>query len=396
MNRSFLPALLLLSSCGDAPPREDPTGDVLADTLRATVVATIGVLEGDPDYQFADVASVAADDSGRIYVAEMIVSTVRVYAPDGRFLALIGGEGRGPGEFDWPADIVFGDSARLYVRDAGRITSLAPARTGGISDSVVATSPIPFYANTNSRRSRIDAVGVYLYPVDVGRDTLPDFYLPFEHGAPTSDTIRVPAYANMSRTLTSYVRTSPRGGRIVDGFAAAPFSAIPVWDVTRERTIFGGDGESYVLHETDADGDTIRTIRGPSVPRPVPADELADSLRALDERTDSLPVPLEQVVNLAPEIRDRRLPETLPAYIGVHVGADGRLWIEQWPAEGRPDERIFHLFTRQGDFLAVVVLEAPLVRDTPPWLADSMIYGVIRDPETDVERVVALRLPSRE
>ena len=31
------------------------------------------------------------------------------------------------------------------------------------------------------------------------------------------------------------------------------------------------------------------------------------------------------------------------------------------------------------------------VRDTPPYFTSGMVYGVVRDPETDVERVVALR-----
>ena len=393
LRRAAVWAVVVLAGCSDAPITE--RGDeTAADTVYAAVVSTIGVVDGDTLYQFGDVTSIAADDSGRIYVADRIASNVRVYSADGRYLALVGGKGSGPGEFEWPADLTLDSHGRLWVRDAARITMFAPGSGAAVADSVVRTWTIPFFANLGARRGRVDAAGRYLYPVDIGRDTLPHFYLPVDETGFLADTIEVPPYGGFTRTRAAFVRTSPGGGRIVDGFAAAPFSAVPAWDVTQRGTVISGSGETYELVETNSTGDTVAIIRGPVRERPVPAQEQRDSARALEARIDSLPVPLDQVVNLAPEIRDGTWPRVLPAFMGVHVGSDGRVWVEQWPAENGADERLYHVFD-DGRLRHVVVLPVPLAPDTPPWFGGSMVYGVVRDAETDVERVVALRLNSR-
>lgn len=392
MRKRLTLLLVVVISCEEGSPPADGPLISFSDTIAATVVAEIGQLEGEADYLFGDVQAIAADESGRIFVADGIGSTIRAYDADGRFLALIGREGSGPGEFEAPADVTFGPDGRFFVRDASRITVLAPAASGALADSVVATWAIGTYGNLRSTRSRVDAYGRYLYPKDMLRDTLPHFYVPFVDGVETADTIAVPSYPTMSRSEVAFYRTSARGGRIVDGLAAAPFAAIPAWDVTREATVISGDAESYVLYETDAAGDTVRVIRGPADRRAVPERDLADSLAALRARVDSLPVPLAQVENLDPDIRDQRWPEVLPAYTGVHYGESGHIWVAQWPPVERPDHRLYHVFGRNGEPVAVVLLPAPLVRDTPPFFTDSMVYGVVRDPDTGVERVVALRL----
>lgn len=117
-------------------------GDGDAGWDRATVAehtVTIGETAGPEEQVFGDVTSVAADAAGRIYVADRVGSLLRVYGPDGRFLRQIGREGRGPGEYESPVDLAFGPEGRLHVRDANRVTVLAPAGGEGVADSVVAT-----------------------------------------------------------------------------------------------------------------------------------------------------------------------------------------------------------------------------------------------------------------
>lgn len=387
-------ALPLLVGCERPPGADGRSAAAPADTVRATPGVTIGGLEGDPEDLFGDVTSVAADAAGRIYVADRIGSTVRVFGPDGRFLAWIGREGEGPGEFQWPADLAFDREGRLYVRDARRITVLAPRGPGAVPDSVTATWRLSDYGNLSSTRSRVDSAGRYLYPRYVAtraglRGHLYEVYADGE----IVDTLPVPAYPNLSRTGRAFYRLGPTDGRLVHGLSAAPFAPVPSWDVTPRATVVGGEGSGYLLVETDLAGDTVRTIRGPDPrPRPVPREERADSARALQARLDSLPVGLDRVENLDEAIREGRLPEVLPAFLSVHVGTYGHLWVERWPPEGRGEERFYDLFDPSGVFCGTVALPAPVVRDPPPYFGEDSIYGVVRDPDTEVDRVVRLDL----
>lgn len=59
----------------------------------------IGVLDGDPLYQFSGIAGVLRLEDGRILVADQGSRQIRFYAADGRHQHTVGGVGSGPGEF---------------------------------------------------------------------------------------------------------------------------------------------------------------------------------------------------------------------------------------------------------------------------------------------------------
>ena len=153
-----------------------------------------------------------------------------------------------------------------------------------------------------------------------------------------------------------------------------------------------GDGETYELREFDQDGQLLRTIAGPEMERrPVPRAERADSMRALEARIDSLPVPLDDVLHVAPEIRRGELPDSLPALIAIHVGASDRIWVERWPPEGMDTSRYYDVLEYDGRYAGTVVVPAPLLADPPPFFGEDIIVGVVMDPVTDVHSVVAFR-----
>ena len=59
----------------------------------------IGVADGDERYLFGRIEGLALGPRDRIYVADALFGTVRVYSPAGDFLFPIGGRGEGPREF---------------------------------------------------------------------------------------------------------------------------------------------------------------------------------------------------------------------------------------------------------------------------------------------------------
>jgi hypothetical protein len=166
--------------------------------------------------------------------------------------------------------------------------------------------------------------------------------------------------------------------------------------VTQDGTILSSTGAEYVLIETSFRGDTLRVIEGPSSGLvEIPATERADSARALDARLDTLPVPIDEVHGLGPGVRDRQLPAILPAVIAIHVAVNGSIWVETWPPEGQSDSRFFDVLDGEGRLLTRVELRAPLTRDPPPFFGERYVVGVLRDPDTGVERVVRFTIPAQ-
>jgi len=86
--------------------------------LRGEVELAIGVLEGDPAYQFEDIGALAMDPGGRIYVADSGPPDVRVYDSDGRYLYRITGPGEGPGELRYKrlCRLAFNPSGQLWLK----------------------------------------------------------------------------------------------------------------------------------------------------------------------------------------------------------------------------------------------------------------------------------------
>lgn len=360
-----------------------------SDTTVVTRIATIGELEGPEEYLFGDITSVAADTDGRIYVADRIGSSVRAYHSTGRHLAWIGREGEGPGEFQWPNDLVFDPAGRLFVRDATRITQLARPAGSELPDSVVRTLRLPGYANLSSRRARAGEVQYY-YPAYLFRRGEPEryFYLVFDSTGFVGDTIQVPPIRTLQNARSAFYRISQGSGRMVDGLNRAPFEAGASWDLTADGHVVSTTGLEYRIVETDGRGDTIREFTGPGGRRPVPSAEKSDSAAALQQRIDSLPVPLGDVEGVSEWIREGTLPDSLPATVALHVSADGKIWVGRWPAEGEGSNTVFDIFTRGGRYERTVMVPAPLLNDPPPHLSDDLIVGVVQDPATDVESVL--------
>ncbi|MDE2981518.1 MAG: 6-bladed beta-propeller [Gemmatimonadota bacterium] len=373
----------------------DPVQTVQQDTVTAVVAARIGdeaMGAEREEYIFGEVTSVAADSDGRIYVADQLTPSVRVFGSDGEFVAWIGREGEGPGEFTWPVDILPAADGRLFVRGS-RVTTFAASASSEYPDAVVDTWRTPALSNTGSERARL-VDGVYYYPhyTSIRDEPVDYFYMKYGPGGHTGDTVRVPAVGNLGRQFTAFYMVNAGGGWLVDGLNIVPFGPRADWDMTERGTIIASDGETYRIQEFDQDGRLLRTITGPEMERrAVPLAERADSMRALEARIDSLPVPLEDVMHVAPEILRGEIPDSLPASIALHVGTGNRIWVERWPPEGRGSSRYYDVLEYDGRYRGTVVVPAPLLADPPPFFGEDVIVGVVMDPTTEVHSVVALR-----
>jgi hypothetical protein len=292
-----------------------------------------------------------------------------------------------------PTDLALGPDGRsLYVRAAYQINIYEPADSGGLPlsfrDFWLHESLSPY----DQRRGRVDGAGRYYdpnyrYP---SHGDAQYFYGIYPTRVPGSERLEVPAFGRMNATRRARYMITATSGRLVRGLSHAPFEPVPAWDVTPNGTILGGGGGAYVLYEIDARGDTIATLDGTRARRAVPSDVARDSARTLQARIDSLPVPLSRVLGTSDRVLAGELPDSFPSFKGVHVTEAGDVWIEVWPE--RSGTRLFDVFTADGRYTESVEFSVPLVDDPPPFFTSDAIYGVTREPETGIERVVKLSI----
>jgi hypothetical protein len=90
----------------------------------SSLIATIGVEDGAPEYTLGLIAGVAISKHGEIVVLDAGWSQVRMYDQSGRHLRSFGGSGEGPGEFRFPTSLqVSDDHVRVFDRPLRRITT---------------------------------------------------------------------------------------------------------------------------------------------------------------------------------------------------------------------------------------------------------------------------------
>lgn len=357
---------------------------------RAELIATVGQIEGEAEYLLGDVTSVAVGPGDIVYIADRLGSIVRAYDLNGRFLLTVGTEGDGPGEFQWPNDLTFDIEGRLYVRDANRVTVLASRSPMSPADSVVRTIPLGGYANLSSTRARTDG-RLYYYPhyLFVRNEAPRFFYLVFDSTTATGDTIFVPQVPNLASGQNAFYMVSAGSGRMVPGLSRAPFEPNASWDISSSGRLFTSAGDRFEVIEWSVEGDTLEVLDFEGPPRAVPEAERRDSASAFEARLDSLPVPLDQVQGMSERARSRTLPETLPEVLAIHVGADENLWVRRWPAE--PGTTRFDIVNEEGDLRHRVDVPISLLIEPPPFVSSRYIVGVVRDPITEVQRVVVFR-----
>lgn len=81
-------------------------------------------LEEPDSAPLTEITALDVDRRGRILLPDPATGTVRIHDPDGKLSAVLGGRGRGPGEFRRPMFATFGPEGGIFVTDAeaSRIT----------------------------------------------------------------------------------------------------------------------------------------------------------------------------------------------------------------------------------------------------------------------------------
>ncbi len=350
----------------------------------------IGALEGDPEYQFGQIAQggITVDSQGRIYVLDQQAQEVKVYSPEGVYEKTIGQRGGGPGELNGAQFLVMGPGDTLVVPDLGnlRVSKFAPDGSELGSFAVALENGIPVvYRATPS-----GILGEQIRHLDLPNlQTEPD----------TMDAVRTFA---LDGTITDTLLTFPAGRTFSFGGGTPEFniySAESAWDLADDGGLIYAVNNDYRIRRYGADGSLQTVITKPFEPKPVSQADQDAVMDFLDRAWTQAGVPPQFKEQLKQGVH---FGEIFPAFAALIAGPDGTIWVQHVQAASELSEEELEtynlledagapqwdVFDADGRLLGTVTLPA---RFTPRMFRGDDIYGVWRD-ELDVQYVLRLKI----
>ena len=357
---------------------ERPAPDSRLDwTVGTAPSVSIGVVEGDPNYQLFRVTGATRLSDGRIVVANGGTSELKVFDGDGSYLAAWGGSGEGPGEFGamapsglapWPGDSVMGAGSfqrRISVFDSGgnhgrtfnlgdgygSVVAVVPDESG---PKMIATTLSTFGARTEGAR------------VELQRLDMP-------YAALNAD-------GSLDATLVThpgtewYVFWNERGFPV--RARPHPFGR-SISEARWGDLVVISPNDRYEILAYRADGSLARIVRRDHESRTPTQADLDDHFARLyadepdEERAESL-----AAVQGLPQV------EAFPAFGEVVADRMGYLWVSEYQLPGQELGNLWTIFDPEGRVLGLVEAPDIEIRD----IGEDYILGTTSD-EVGVEYV---------
>lgn len=309
--------------------------------LSGTPTLSIGVVEGDAEYQFTQITGLGRLPSGEYYVAQLNnPPQVRIFDQEGRHVRSIGREGQGPGELTgiaWAtalADTIqvydFWSSRILYYGiDGAVLREIAITTLGGLPGRSISPSPGFTDGDMLARSNYLVQPDA---PKGVGRSTT--FLL---RVAPTGEL--VDSFPDMPDA--DYIGMADRNTVIPFGRRTAVLA--------HDTALYVATGDMFSVDVYGSGGTLRASYRHAGDRRPVSA-TLIDALKAeqLANSRDDLRPRIER------QFADSPIPELLPSYSRrMLIDSEGAVWVEHYLAPV-DEERTWDVFDRRGAFAATI------------------------------------------
>jgi hypothetical protein len=329
----------------------------------------IGVAEGAPEYMFHRVFGATQLSDGRIVVVNQGSNEIRYYDRMGKFLMRAGREGQGPGEFSnafyiWPTR---GDT--VYVGDYRPWQFLVFDANGAWVRTV---RPDPEYINPP------DVLGVLQDgTIVLSRKPYPDL------GDPTFrlQTISVVVHAsNGTQAATLDSLPNGRWGQTNPGSRMWLYpwfeSFAHVAAVGTQIALGNGAHPELLVRDAQRNMDIARIVRWTTGDRTITAAD-RDAERKADEAMYG------PITGLPQPSADQ-----LPAFNGVLIGRDGRLWIREYQHPALAHDQRWIGFDSTGSYACRFSIPS-----SQELLEVGADYLLTKDPDADgVERIARFRL----
>jgi hypothetical protein len=354
----------------------------------------IGIIDGDPNYQFGGIGWIAVGSSGQIYVLDTQAQSVRAFSPKGQYEQTFGGPGGGPGEIGPGAIFVVaapGDT--LLVPDLAnrRINRYAPDGSNLPSVPLQIEKALPLVWRSTSGGDIASQMRPLGLTQAAGTSAT--------KAAPLMDAITlIGADGLVKDTILQF-----RSGNTISIGGGVPeinmYTPEPAWAISDQMHLIYGLNDEYRLRVYGHDGSLQRIITMPFEQRPVSESDKRIVMDYLETAWLDAGVPPQALPRLRSVVH---FGEHFPAYAALQSGPDGSIWVQHVQAasdlsqEERENYNLIEdsgapewdVFDSEGRYLGIVTLPD---RFAPRIFRGDKIYGVWRD-ESDVQYVMLLRL----
>lgn len=384
---------------GDTVVVRTESGSVWGGEVALAPEVSIGELEGDLEYLFGSIRSLAVAADGTIYVVDGQVPDLRAFGSDGTYLRTLGRPGEGPGEIKGPdGGLAILSDGRILVRDPGnaRIQVYAP------SGEALETWSIRGGFNTSNPLFMDRQDNVYTQILVDPRADVRDWVIGLVRIGPDGtpgDTLVPPDAGYEAPALEARVDDGENRGVSRTG---VPFSP-------SEEVTFHPDG--YFLHGIS---DTYSfTLRRPGSPLAI--ERVAEAAAVTPgEKSEEEARVTRNMKSTKPDWRwnGPPIPDRKPYYTDLYAARDGRIWVvvsqpgvevedldyDPTDPQSVPDRWrepvAFDVFEDDGTYLGRVTTPLGFSRYPTPVFDGETVWAVTRD-ELGVQRVVRFRVGER-
>ena len=350
--------------------------------LDSTPTISIGTDSGPPEYQLHRVMGARRLSDGRIVLVNQGSQEIRFYDRAGKFLSRAGRAGQGPGEFQNAFQLKSMPGDSIWVGDYRPWEFEVFAPDG---KWVRAVRPTPQYINSPSPMIVLsDGRSILGKEISVrGNGSFqPVRVAYFLHGPDGALLGKVGEYENGRRGQVSEDPMSVWLFPLFESFAHASGAG--------SRVVIGHGSEARLT--IYAVGDTIRAeriIRWTVPDRTVSAEDAGAERRRLTDRNKQFTDPDTRRRLIDPLLSEARpVADLFPAFSGVTVGTDGRIWVREYSKPTIPDARRMVAFDADGRFVCRTTL--PPFGELLEIGADYLLAE--NQDELGVERIVQYRL----
>ena len=377
--RPAVAAALFLTAAACSEGEESEVALPEVPTFEGTIDLEIGDIGGEDPYLFSYILHVAADERGRVFVADRQSTEIRVFEPNGDFAFHFGRLGEGPGEFGDLCCMEFGPDGELWVRESARYSAFVIGAAGAEYQRMLRT-PHPGHIGLMAPFI-FDAEGdlVSVGPVRGGDD--PSVFARLRVLADGGVDTVVMADAerqSVSQATVPYTRGEYSGLM----YLHQPFGPRWIHAHANGGTWAEAVTSDYSINLHHPDG-TVSVIEGPALLGPPLNDDERDWAQGrMDRETDRAGI----------DNHPFSIPDRKPPLDDMFFDRAGRLWVVKTAARGAT--------VREADVWDGTTLvghyrwPGRIWRYPAPWATESELYGVTAD-SLDVQRAARVRFERR-
>ncbi|MGQ0814230.1 MAG: 6-bladed beta-propeller [Gemmatimonadota bacterium] len=334
--------------------------------IRASPEVIVGREELGTEHALGKVWDVETDQSGSLYVLDVMRQEVLRFDSMGRFLNMVGRAGAGPGEFRWPARLIWvGDTLGVWDVSLMRLTLFTP------EGRVLRDSVLPQWRDVQEVVWTNAGFVVQIGPSWRWPVTATDGIALLVRSAERFDTLH-----SWSDSLASVAYRAPG----VSSVAAVPFAPRQSWMMQSDGSFVFANGSSFHISYYDKNGQLTKQVTRTYKPAPPSEAEV----REARENVDRMDARLRKMVTL---------PRVKPAINQLLVDRTGRVLARTSTADDRKEHQ-WDVIGCTGAYIAALIVPANVLL---MHVSRTALIGIESD-SLDIQRVVKLsyRVPRSE